>query len=155
MGAVAAVDRLGMQEGYLQTFESRSLRVAGLLLGTFFVILGLLVFIGGGIASGVTVLLLGLADSALFIRVRLVATRSGIEIRNPVSTVRLRWDEIARFKIGRHGLMSDVCVVERKDGSSSYAFAIQRGLAGVGRKELEMVDQLNGLLRVAGQGSVR
>ncbi len=54
-----------------------------------------------------------------------IVDAAGIVIRNLVSTERFEWREIACFRIGRHKLLSAVCLVELKDGTSTYAYAIQ------------------------------
>jgi hypothetical protein len=138
-----------LQTGDERTFKSKSLQTAGICLGGFSVILGGAAAGGGSAIGGAVLIICGLAGAASFLRVRVIARRHEIEIRNPLSTVTIRWDDIAQFKMGRHGLLSAVCVVERLDGPASYSFAIQSALAGVGQKELEMVEQLNVLLHVA------
>jgi hypothetical protein len=70
----------------------------------------------------------------------------GVVIRNPFGTRRIPWSDIVRFRIGRHGLLSAVCIVDLADGSTQHAFAIQ--LPGASRrtfqsKEMQMIDLLN------------
>jgi hypothetical protein len=55
----------------------------------------------------------------------LIADASGVLVRNLWSTRRMAWDEIQAFRIGRYKLYGTVCVIDLKDGSSTYAFAIQ------------------------------
>jgi Bacterial PH domain len=74
---------------------------------------------------------------------------SGIVIRNLFSTRRLGWQEIARFRIGRWKLLSAVCVIELKDGTSTHAYAIQVPNVSRGRpvtRESRIIDALNARL---------
>jgi hypothetical protein len=79
----------------------------------------------------------------------LITESTGIVVRNIFSTTHLSWGEIAGFRIGRYKLMGAVCLIEMRDGSSTYAFAIQVPNIARGRpetRESRMVDELNAQL---------
>ena len=126
----------------------------------------------GGAAVGVAIAALGIAGSAglsldraliqaggcfligaalafLFLRTGLWADQEGIRIQNPLSRSRHRWSEIAGFRIGRHGILRAACIVDLKDGSSTYAFAIQvpnRSLERPDAKERKVIAELKARL---------
>jgi Bacterial PH domain len=73
----------------------------------------------------------------------------GIRIRNTLSTTKIPWTEIRGFRIGRHGLLGAVCIVDLDDGSSTHAFAIQVPHTAINRpdaKARKAVDELNQIL---------
>ncbi len=86
----------------------------------------------------------------------LIADAYGVLVRNLFSVRRLSWSEIAGFRIGRHKLFEAACLIDLKDGSSIYAFAIQVPKIARGRpesRESRMVAQLNARLAQATERS--
>jgi hypothetical protein len=73
-------------------------------------------------------------------------TEEGVRVRNPLSSTTIPWAQIRGFRIGRHKLLGEVCLIDLADGSSQYAFAIQIPNATRGRHEIHMVDELNRIL---------
>jgi hypothetical protein len=79
----------------------------------------------------------------------LIADASGVRVHNLISTRHLSWSEISGFRIGPHKLLSAVCLIDLKNGSSIYAFAVQVPNIARGRaetRESRMVAELNALL---------
>jgi hypothetical protein len=82
-------------------------------------------------------------------RATLRTTADGVRIRNTLSTTVIPWREIRGFRIGRHGLLGAVCIIDRIDGSSQHAFAIQVPQSAIGKpdaKARKMVAELNHIL---------
>jgi hypothetical protein len=75
---------------------------------------------------------------------RVYADANGIRILNPLSTTRVRWDEIRGFELTDRGS----CRVERVDASHVNVFGIQQPQWGGpgrprGRRERGMIEELN------------
>jgi hypothetical protein len=71
----------------------------------------------------------------------------GVRVLNPLSTVRLRWSEIARFELKPYG----ACLVKRVQGRSVGIFGIQQTAWAAQRRkadtpEARMIAELNALL---------
>ena len=79
-------------------------------------------------------------------RAALYAGEDGVRIRNPFSSRTIRWDDIRGFRIGRHGPLGAVCIVDLADGGSAYAFGIQMPNVARKPKEPAMVAELNRML---------
>jgi hypothetical protein len=99
--------------------------------GAFVIVVGLL---GASAEPSTTVaivvavgaVVLGGWTVATYLRTRVIVTDSGVRIVNLVRSVEIPWSRIAGFRIGRHRLLSAVCIVDLTDGTSRHAFAIQR-----------------------------
>jgi hypothetical protein len=77
-------------------------------------------------------------------RCGIYADHDGIRVLNPLSSTRLRWDEIRRFVLTDRGPSR----IERVHGSSVKVFGIQRSTWAVMRssrrtREAAMIDELN------------
>jgi hypothetical protein len=77
-------------------------------------------------------------------RCAVYADDDGIRVLNPVSSTRLRWDEIRRFVLMDDG----ACRIERVDGSTVKVFGIREPRWGRLRRsrrsqEARMIDELN------------
>lgn len=129
-------------------WRTKSQLVTGVGFGAFVALLGLTqvdrpTAKGGGIVVTALMLVVGTCMAAVFARVALVASDEGVRIRNPLSTAVIAWGDVARFRIGRHGLLSAVCMVDLADGSSRDAFGIPVPRSTRGSKEQRMIDLLN------------
>jgi hypothetical protein len=95
-------------------------------------------------------LLCGVGLVTLAFRGALLASKTGITIRNPLGRTRhIPWTEITEFKIGRYKLLGAVCLVELRDGSTAHAWAIQIPHASrnpAASREAKMTEELNRLL---------
>jgi hypothetical protein len=125
----------------------------GIAFGAFIVFLGAGQFgrsasKGGGAGLAIVLIVMGAVFAAVFARVALITDEEGICIRNLVHTVTIPWRRIERFRIGRHGILSAVCVIDLVGGGSTHAFAIQvpRIRTPAKSKEQQQVDRLNELL---------
>jgi hypothetical protein len=77
-------------------------------------------------------------------RCAIYADAEGIRILNPLSTTRLRWDEVRGFELADRG----PCRVERVDGSHVKVFGLQQPQWGGprrprGQRERGMIEELN------------
>jgi Bacterial PH domain len=134
-------------------WRSKSQMWTAVAFGAFIALLGLGQFgrpasSGGGAGVAIVMLAIGGVGVGLFTRVALITDEDGIRIRNPLHTVAIPWQSIERFRIGRHGMLSAVCVIDLVGGESTYAFAIQvpRIRTPAKSKEQQQVDRLNRLL---------
>jgi hypothetical protein len=131
--------------------RSRSQLVGGVGFGVLILALGLVgasqaTYTTGRIVEAAVAVAVGGAVVALALRAAVLVRDDGVVIRNPFGTRRIPWNDMVRFRIGRHGLLSAVCIVDLADGSTQHAFAIQ--LPGASRrtsqtKEMQMIDLLN------------
>jgi hypothetical protein len=121
------------------------LRAAGVWFGLMMVALLLL---GprdtGSIVEQVVGLVLSLWALLRLSRCGIYADADGIRILNPLSTTRVRWDEIRRFELTDRGS----CRIERVDASHVNVFGIQQPQWGGpgrprGRRERGMIEELN------------
>jgi hypothetical protein len=145
----------GAEDG--QRFRSRSQTWTFLVMGAFFGLLwGSQAFrssVSPDAGAKAAFLTLAVATASTMIwcglRPALIADESGVVVRNLISTERLAWSDIARFRIGRFKLLRAVCVIDLKDASSTHAFAIQVHNVVRGRevtRESRMMDDLNARL---------
>jgi hypothetical protein len=77
---------------------------------------------------------------------------TGIRIRNPFMTARLRWDDIDRFELYEEERRSLICVVILSDGSVLRAYGIRGGrgwLRSTTGPAEKLVDGLNAELAAA------
>jgi hypothetical protein len=98
----------------------------------------------GSIVEDVVGLVLSLWALLRLSRCGIFAGAEGIRILNPLSTTRLRWDELRRFELTDRG----ACRIERCDGSQVKVFGIQQPQWGGpgrprGRRERGMIEELN------------
>jgi hypothetical protein len=125
----------------------------GWIFGLFCVVLGVV----EAIARGDTIFLIlsGLGGVHLIVlfawRTGVWIGTGGIRVRNPLTSFDLDWREIKSFRIGRHGPYRACCLMELKDGSTRYAFAIQVSNWSIGKPrpdtpEGRMVSALNAAL---------
>src|SRR5438094_85726 len=131
--------------------RSRTQLVGGVGFGSLILVLGLVgasqaTYTTGKIVEAAVAVAVGGVVVALALRAAVVVRDDGVEIRNPFGTRRIPWNDIVCFRIGRHGLLSAVCILDLADGSTQHAFAIQ--LPGATRrtsqsKETRMIDLLN------------
>jgi hypothetical protein len=104
-------------------------------------------------------LVLSLWSMVRLSRCGIYADHDGIRVLNPLSSTRLRWDEIRRFVLEDQG----PCRIERVHGSSVKVFGIQHSVWAALRRsrrtpEAAMIDELNRRLddrRSAGQNPSR
>jgi hypothetical protein len=129
------------------------LRAAGVWFGLMMIVLLLL---GprdvGSILEDVVGLVLSLWALVRLSRCGIYADADGIRILNPLSTTRVRWDQLRGFALTDRG----PCRVERLDGSQVRVFGIQQPQWGGpgrprGRRERGMIDELN--RRLAGRAA--
>lgn len=111
-------------------WRSKSQMWTGIAFGAFVIFLGAGQFgraasSGGGAGLAVGLIAIGATMAALFTRVALITDEDGIRIRNLLRTQTIPWDGIERFRIGRHGVLSAVCIIDLAGGESVHAFAIQ------------------------------
>jgi hypothetical protein len=101
--------------------------------------------IGAKIAWGV----LGIAICAVALRgaaCRVLATETGVEVRNLFGGFSLTWQEIEHFEIGRWGLLGAVCLIQTRGGRTLHAFAIQQNNAVENLSKhpvMQLVEELN------------
>lgn len=146
--------------GARTVWRSRSQLVAGVGFGLFLAVVGLTqvgksASKGGGIGFTVVAFVLAAAMIAIFARGAVVTSDEGVRVRNPFRTIVIPWSDVAGFRIGRHRMLSAVCIVDLADGSSQYAFGIQMARSPLGRahsKEQRMIDLLNEMV-VTHQGA--
>jgi hypothetical protein len=121
------------------------LRVAGVWFGLMMIALLLL---GprdvGSVVEDVVGFVLSLWALVRLSRCGISAGAEGIRIVNPLSTTRVRWDQIRGFDLTDRG----PCRVERVDGSQVRVFGIQQPQWGGpgrprGRRERSMIEELN------------
>jgi hypothetical protein len=129
-------------------WRSNSQVIAAVAFGGFAVVIGIAELgrpasRSGGPVTAAVFIGLGALMIAVFVRVAVVTSNSGVRIRNPVGTIVLTWGEIAGFRIGRHRLLSAVCIVDLVNGEQQYAFGIQAAHASHGRREREKVRALS------------
>jgi len=129
-------------------WRSKSQVIAAVAFGGFAVVIGIAELGRPASRSGgpvIAAVFIGLGASmiAVFVRVAVVTSDSGVRIRNPFGTIVLAWGEIAGFRIGRHGLLSAVCIVDLVNGEQPYAFGIQVAHASRGRGEREAIRALS------------
>jgi hypothetical protein len=131
-GATAADILRGVQGGASRVvLRSRHQLLVGVGFGAFVIVVGLL---GASaetsrtvaIVDAVGAVVLGGWTVATYLRARVIVTDDGVRIINLVRSVAIPWSRIAGFRIGRHRLLSVVCMVDLTDGRSRHVFAIQR-----------------------------
>jgi hypothetical protein len=117
------VDRREQQE----VFRSHSQLIAVVLVTLIF--LGLLAGTAVKERNGpliaiimIPIILIGAVRLAM---TRVMATDSGISVRNVFRSRFIPWDEIERFKVGRYQLLLAVCIIALRDGGTYHASAIQ------------------------------
>ena len=98
----------------------------------------------GSVLEDVVGLVLSLWALLRVSRCGIYTDADGIRILNPLSTTRVRWDELRRFELADGGS----CRAERVDGSHVRVFGIQPPRWGGpgrprGRRELAMIEELN------------
>jgi hypothetical protein len=121
------------------------LRAAGVWFGLMMV--GLLLLgprDAGSVVEEVVGLVLSLWALLRLSRCAIYADVEGIRILNPLSTTRVRWDELSGFELTDRGR----CRVERVDASPVTVFGIQQPQWGWpgrprGRRERGMIEELN------------
>jgi Bacterial PH domain len=131
--------------------RSRSQLVGGVGLGIVFLALGLIgasqaTYTTGKIGEAVVAIVVAGAMIALVLRAAVVVREDAVEIRNPFGTRRIPWSDVVRFRIGHYRLLSAVCIVDLRDGSTQHAFAIQLPRASrrtSQSKEMQMISFLN------------
>jgi Bacterial PH domain len=115
------------------------LRAAGL---WFALVITALLLLGPRDARSLTEDVVGLVLSLWALlrlsRCAIYADGKGIRILNPLSTTRVRWDEVRRFELTGRG----PCQIELVDGSRVTTFGIQQPQWG-GRRERDMLEELN------------
>jgi hypothetical protein len=144
-------DVLGVMTETEQTVIYRSLglalvlRAAGVWCGLMMVVLLLLgPRDAGHVVEDVVGLVLSLWALLRLSRCAIYADAEGIRILNPLSTTRVRWDELRGFELTDRG----PCRVERVDGPDVRAWGIQEPQWGGpgrprGRRERGMIEELN------------
>jgi Bacterial PH domain len=152
--APAGADVLGVMTKPEETIIYRSpglalvLRAAGVWFGLMMITL---LLVGprnvGSIVEEVVGLVLSLWVLLRLSRCAIYADAEGIRILNPLSTTRVRWDQLRGFELTDRG----PCRVERVDGSQVRVFGIQQPQWGGpgrprGRRERGMIEELNGRL---------
>jgi hypothetical protein len=75
--------------------------------------------VGGLLVLAITYVSFRVAAAAV------IASDSGIRVRNVFSSFDLDWDEIVRFDIGRWKLLPYVCLIHLSDGRLRHAFGIE------------------------------
>jgi hypothetical protein len=121
------------------------LRAAGVWFGLMMVALLLLgPRDAGSVVEDVVGLVLSLWALLRLSRCGIYADAEGIRILNPLSTTRVRWDELRGFELTDRG----PCRVERVDASDVRVFGIQQPRWGGpgrprGRRERGMIEELN------------
>ena len=121
------------------------LRAAGVWFGLMMIALLLLgPRDAGSVVEEVVGLMLSLWALLRLSRCGIYADAEGIRILNPLSTTRVRWDELRGFDLADRG----PCRVERLDGSHVKVFGIQQPQWGGpgrprGRRERGMIEELN------------
>jgi Bacterial PH domain len=152
--APAGADVLGVMTKPDETIIYRSpglalvLRAAGVWFGLMMI--ALLLFgprDAGPVVEEVVGLVVSLWALLRLSRCAIYADAEGIRILNPLSTTRVRWDELRGFELPDRG----PCRVERVDGSHVSVFGIQQPQWGGpgrprGRRERGMIEELNGRL---------
>jgi hypothetical protein len=98
----------------------------------------------GSVVKEVVGLVLSLWALLRLSRCGIYADWEGIRILNPLSSTRVRWDEVRRFELTDRG----PCRVERVEGSHVKVFGIQQPRWGGpgrprGRRERGMIEELN------------
>lgn len=73
----------------------------------------------------------------------LTVSDRGVKVRNVFSTFELPWKEIARFEIGRSGLLPLVCVIQLREDGRKHAVAIQERTNFPDGSAEKMVEALN------------
>lgn len=98
----------------------------------------------GSVVEELVGLVLSLWAALRLSRCGIYADCEGIRILNPLSSTRLRWDEVRRFELTDRG----PCRVERVEGSHVNVFGIQQPRWGGpgrprGRRERDTIEELN------------
>ena len=134
-----------------KALRSRGQVWGGVISGGLLALLGVAALVNDAIAEGVFLLLVAATITAMLaIWTAMWLSPTGVRVRNPFSTFALRWDEIARFRIGRWKLLSACLIIDTHDGRSYHVFAIEVpniNLLKKDAREREIARQLNDRLQ--------
>jgi hypothetical protein len=102
----------------------------------------------GELGDGIGAVVIGMSMITTFLRAKVIVTDEGIRIFNlgRWRSIPIPWSQITGFRIGRHRLLSAICIVDLIDGTSRPASAI--ALAQISRsvsdsREMKMIKLLN------------
>jgi hypothetical protein len=152
-GRVAAVSLRNVQKDHRVVLRSRHQLISGVGFGVLVLVLGLLgasqdAYRAGELIDGIGAAVIGTAMITAFLRAKVIATDEGVRIFNlgQLRSATIPWSQITGFRIGRHRLLSAVCLVDLLDGTSRPASAI--ALPQINRsvsdsKEMKMIELLN------------
>jgi hypothetical protein len=149
---VAHDERVRRSQQWRLVLRSKNQLWGAVAFGVLLVVFGVFGALQAGyLAAGISEASVAIACAAvlvgLTVRATVIADETGVTIRNPLGrTQRIRWSDIAAFKIGRYKLLRAVCLIELADGSVRHAWAIQ--LPNYARRpgatrESEMINGLN------------
>jgi hypothetical protein len=82
-------------------------------------------------------------------RVAVYTASDGVRVVNPFSAVDLAWDQIERFRVGRHGLYPRIGLAQLVDGETVRLWAIQGPSSAVRPRNHEAetcIEELNRIL---------
>lgn len=138
-------------------YYSRHQAIAGVFITAFYCLL----FLSGVFAaSTLAVRIFAAVNTIAFgaVGVRLIRSRvevfeRGIRVHNVFSTFELPWQDIARFGMGRSGLLPYVCLIHLRDGSRKHAAGIQERTNFPSGSGEEMAEELNAELAKRTQGA--
>jgi hypothetical protein len=71
------------------------------------------------------------------------ATNEGIHVANIVSSYRLRWSEVHKFRIGPWSIFPYICLIDLKNGRTKHAFGIQERTNFPDGSAERMAEELN------------
>jgi hypothetical protein len=142
----------------VREYYSRHKAIAGVFITIFYC---LLFFSGVLEASLLEVRIFAAANTIAFaavgfrlIRSRVAVFEWGIRVHNVFSTFELPWRDIARFGMGRAGLLPCVCLIHLRDGGRKQATGIQERTNFPGGSAEALAEELNAELAKRTEGAV-
>jgi hypothetical protein len=142
-----------VQKEHRVVLRSRHQLISGAGFGVLVLVLGLLgasqdTYRAGELIDGIGAAAIGTAMITTFLRAKVIVTDEGVRIFNlgRWRSITVPWSQTTGFRIGRHRLLSAICIVDLVDGTSRPASAI--ALPQVNRsvsdsKEMKMIKLLN------------
>ena len=152
MGAVLTASEKPEREYY-----SRHQAIAGIFITAFYCLLFLsgvfaAKYLGVKIFAALSTIGMGTVGYRL-IRARIEVFERGIRVHNVFTTFELPWQEIARFGMGRSGLLPYVCLIHLRDGGRKHASGIQERTNFPSGSGKALADELNAELAKRTQGA--